>query len=185
MKNILAFAAIASLSATAFAASPTVDASFSRDYGSESKLTVSQATNVGTFDIGVLSTRYRQTVPGMDDSSGYELGYSNGTKVGPFALTGRIGYGRLTDVNGGGGFFQSTNYVTIGGEAKLPVTSNINAYANYRHRNPRGDGPIQNRVQAGAEFAVAKGVAARLGVSHARQFNDKGTGVNVSVNYTF
>ncbi len=184
MKNILAFAAIASLSATAFAASPTVDASFSRDYGSETKLTVAQPTNIGTFDIGLLSTRYNQ-FRGHDKSSGYELGYSNGTKIGPVALTGRLGYGRLTDVEGGGGFDQSTNYVSYGAEAKLPLSSNVAAYANYRHRNPRGDGPVQNRVQAGAEFAVARGVSARLGVSHARQLKDEGTGVNVSVNYSF
>lgn len=188
MKKLLA---ILAFSASTAVAGPTVELSHTRDYGSETKVSVAQSFGrIGTVDAGLVTTRYQKqgvfSAFGMDNANGFDLGYSNGLSLGPVGVTGRLGYGRLNGIDqNGGGFTSNTSYFSLGAEAQVPVMSSVNAFVNYRHRNAIGDGPNQHRVQLGAEVAVTKSIGARLGMSHARQAGDSGTGINAALNYTF
>ena len=177
MKKILALLAFA---ATSACAQTSVVLQHDRDVGHETKLSVARKTSFGTFDAGVFAVR------GPLSANGYDLGYRNGVEYGPLMLSARAGFGRLNNIDiNGGGFVGNTNYLSATADARLKVYDEFGVYVNARHRNSIGDGPNQNRLQAGVDMQVSEGVGARVGVSHARQAGQKGTGLTAAINYTF
>ena len=195
MKKIFALLALSAAATSAMAAGPTVGISYDGDYGSETKVFVAQATAIGSFDAGLLATRYNKygsfvdtSKYGKDNANGFDVGYTTPAYdvYGPIGLTGRVGYGRLNNIDqNGGGFVGNTSYFSVGTEASTPITDSLNGFINYRHRNPFSTGPIQNRAQIGVDYAVDKNISARLGVSYARQADHSGVGAATSLEYTF
>lgn len=183
MKKILAILSLAFASTAS--AQTTVALQHDSDFGRETKLSVAQKTTIGTFDAGLLNTRYPMLgVPGSDSANGYDLGYSNGAKFGRLEVTGRAGFGRLND-SFGGGYAGSHNYLSATADVRMGVIDEFGVFINARHRNPNGIGPNQNRLQAGVDMVVTEGIGARIGASHARQAGRRDTGVTATINYTF
>lgn len=194
MKKIFAILAL-SAAATSAMAAPTVGVSFDQDYGSETKAYIAQSTNVGTFDVGAITTRYRKYASmvntsqyGYDKTGGFDVGYTTPSynAYGPVGLTARVGYGRLNQVDAnGGGFNGNTSYFTVGTEASTALTPSMNGFINYRHRNSFGEGPHQNRGQVGVDYAFDKNISGRLGVSYAKQAEHSGVGAVAGLSYSF
>lgn len=185
MKKILAILSIAAASTAS--AQTTVALQHDRDFGSETKLSLAQKTSIGTFDAGVLTTRYPKfTAAGTDSTNGFDFGYSNGVTIGCLDITGRAGFGRLNNIDGnGGGFVGNTNYASLTGDLRWKIKDEFGIYLNARHRNSRGEGPNQNRLQGGVDMTVTKGIGARIGISHARQAGHKDTSLTATINYSF
>lgn len=195
MKKIFATLSLALFAATASAAGPTVGVTYdlnvarhstgsSFDRGHEGKVFVAQETKLGTFDAGLLVARFSATKD--DNANGFEVGYSNGFAYQKFGVTGRVGYGRLNSIDpNGGGFTGNSSYVSLGVEGSMPVTSSMNAFAGYRHRNGLGDMYAQNRYTAGVDYAINKSIALRAGYAHTRQAGYKANGLTTQVSYSF
>lgn len=192
MKKLFATLSLAFAASTALAAGPVVGVSYDADRANgssfdshEVKVSVAQATRLGTVDAGLLLARFQGT--GNDDANGFEVGYSNGLAIGRAGLKGRVAYGRLNQVDGnGGGFTGNTSYLSLGAEAATPVTTAVNAFVGYRHRNAlNSDTPTQNRYTAGVDFALNKSVALRAGLAHTRQAGFSFNGITTAVAYNF
>jgi hypothetical protein len=145
-------------------------------YQQEVHVGAALGTKLGTFDGAVVGRR--ATAGAADDQGGFELGYSNGLKLGAVSVTGRAAYGRLNQVSGG-----NFEYYSLGAEASLPITSTVTGFAGYRFRDATGGGNIQNRFTVGADFALTKAIALRAGYAFTKQdglnFNGLTTAVAV------
>ena len=147
---------------------------------------VATMTRFGQVD-GLLVSRQLNSV-GRDEALGFEVGYSNGLKVGKVSLNGRAAYGRLNQVDTtGGGFSGNSQYYSLAAEAVVPVTSKVNGYVGFRHRNGlTSETPAtSNRYSLGGEMALGKKTAVRLGYSHTRSAGEVFNGLSTSVNYKF
>lgn len=188
----------AALAAASFAASAGVTGFVSYDYDRDlekNKPWFSQhetivgaklGTSLGTVDGGIV---VRQLVTGVrDDNLGFELGYTNGLKLGPVGVTGRVAYGRVNQVDTtGGGFTGNSEYYSLAAEAALPVTSTVTAFAGFRHRNGlEADTPAaSNRYTVGADVTLTKSLGLRVGYAHTRQAGLIFNGVTTAVSYKF
>ena len=195
MKKILASLSLAIAASTALAAGPVVGLQYDFDRANgdgfkgthEAKVSIAQDTKLGTFDAGLLGVRFRGSNTD-DDANGYELGYSNGISYRQYGIKGRVAYGRLNqiDPNGGGGFTGNGEYYSLGVEGAVPVTTNVNAFVGYRHRNAlNADTPNQNRYTAGFDYAASKDIGIRLGYAHTRQADRVYNGLTAGVSYNF
>lgn len=194
LKKLLATLALSLASVSSFAAGPVIGATYDFDRANgdgyrgthEAKVSIAQPTSLGTFDAGLLGARYRG-VRTTDDANGFELGYSNGLAVGRVGLTGRLGYGRMNQIDAnGGGFTGNTNYWSGAVEASTPVVGSLNAFAGYRHRNGFGSAlQAQNRYTLGVDYAVNKSVALRAGYAHTRQGTLVYNGLTTAATYNF
>jgi len=153
----------------------------------EANIGAALETKLGTVDGSVVVGRLNAGA--YDDALGFEVGYTNGLKLGNVGLKGRAAYGRLNqvDTTGAGGFTGNTEYYSLAAEAGLPVSSTVSGFVGYRHRNGlESDTPsVQNRYSAGVDLTVAKGLAVRVGVAHTRQDGEKFNGVTTAVSYKF
>ena len=193
MKKIIisAMAALAMAFSMGSAMAQTVEAKFSRDLSADTAVAVKQVTKFGTVDATYLNERHAKPFSkSFDRATGFELGYTNGVSVGAVNLTGRVAAGRLTGINDSEeitSFLRgNTRFVSLTGEAILPVSDTVAVFGNFRHRNFRGeDTPVQNRVQAGVEVRLPYSLTGRVGISHARQDREFGTGVLAQLGYSF
>lgn len=190
-KNILTIAAIlATASVSAHAAGTTAFANyeFGRAEGGtgvqyEMIVGASQLTTVGTFDLGLKHNRFTS----KDRSNGFEIGYSNGIRVGQVDLQGRVAYGRDNNIDaGGGGFTGNSQYWSVGAEASTPLTTDVRGFVGARHRNAlNSDTPNQNRYTVGVDYSITKALTVRAGFAHYRQDRIKFNGVTTGVSYAF
>ena len=151
----------------------------------EAKLSVAQDTKLGTFDAGLIGARFRGSVA-SDDANGFEVGYSNGFAYGQFGLKGRLGYGRMNQIDpNGGGFTGNTNYWSAGVEGAMPVSTAVNAFVGYRHRNGGDNITTQNRYLLGVDYAVTKSIALRGAFAHTRQGVHVFNGLQAGASYSF
>lgn len=173
MKKTFVLAALA-LAVSAASAGVTGFATY--DYGRaegspysarhEGQVGLKLGTAFGTFDLAAVGqeavTRVRA------DSYGVEAGYSAAVRLGSVALTGRAGLGQV----------EHAKYYSLGAEASLPLTSTVNLFGGYRHRNGFNAStmPAVNRFTAGIDVTLAQGVSARLGYS--RTIDGSGRNVN-------
>jgi hypothetical protein len=184
----LALAAVtASANITAFA---TYD--YNRDIESnkpwlsqhEANFGASYAHRFGTFDASLIGSQ--QVTRDRDNGTGVEIGYTNGIKLGPVTTTGRVGYGRVNGVSqSGGGFDDTTEYVSLGVEGALPLVENIGGFVGFRHRNGMSDTPSANRFTIGVDLSVAKNVAVRVGYAQTWQNGYELNGVTTALSYRF
>lgn len=145
-------------------------------YQQEAQVGVALSTKLGTFDGSAVGRR--STTAAADDQGGFELGYTNGLKLGAVAVKGRVAYGRLNQVAGG-----NFEYYSLAAEAGLPITKTVTGFAGYRFRDATGGGNIQNRFTVGADLALTKNIALRAGYAFTKQdglnFNGLTTAVAV------
>jgi len=193
MKKLIALTALA-LAATASYAGTSAFVTYDYDRangdqgGSQQEVAVgvAVATVVGTLDGALLGKRH--SFGQRDDGLGFEVGYSNGLTVMGVDLTGRAAYGRINQIDvDGGGFTGNAQYYSLAAEASLPVTSSIDAFVGYRHRNALNeDTPAAiNRWTAGADLSLSKSFSVRLGYAHTRQADRVMNGLTSAVQYKF
>lgn len=151
----------------------------------EVQVGVATTTKLGTFDgsvvVGQLVTSVR------DDTLGFELGYSNGIKLGAVALKGRVSYGVKNQVNiSFPGYDGNSEYYGLAAEAGLPLSPTVTAFGGYRYRAGFGSDPLnQNRYTIGADFKVAPNVALRAGYAYTNQNGVGFNGLTTAIVYGF
>lgn len=185
----LALAAVAaSANVTAFA---TYD--YNRDIESdkpwlsqhETHFGASYAHRYGTFDGSLIGSQ--QVTSSRDNGTGFEIGYTNGIKLGPVTTTGRVGYGRINGLSqdAGAGFSDTVEYLSLAVEGAMPLVENIGGFVGFRHRNGLNDTPSANRFTIGVDLAVAKNVALRVGYAQTWQNGYDLNGVTSAISYRF
>jgi hypothetical protein len=142
-------------------------------------------TKFGTVDAAVVGRQLVTTK--RDDNLGFELGYSNGLKLGPVAVAGRVAYGQINQVDTRtGGFSGNSAYYSLAAEGSMKVNADVSAFAGYRFRgDANGDTPLQNRFTVGADLAVAKNVSARVGYAFTKQAGVNYNGLTTALSYKF
>ncbi len=190
-----ALAAALAIAATTASAGVTVFGTYDYDNATGGALkTYTEAhvgaaldTKLGTFDASLVGARIKSAT--KDDALGFEVGYTNGLKLGAVSLKGRAAYGRLNqvDTTGAGGFTGNTEYYSLAAEASLPLTQAITGFVGYRHRNGlEADTPsAQNRFTAGVDVALTQKLAVRVGAAHTRQAGQTFNGLTTAVSYKF
>lgn len=137
-------------------------------------------TIYGTFD-GAVTTDAVRTVA-RDSGAGIEVGYSNTINAPLGAVTGRAALGRKTQLG-----TANVQYYSLGAEWNVPVTSKISTFVGYRYRGDISSATkfSENRVSAGADFAIADKWNLRAGVTHTRAGKQQFNGVTTAVSYAF
>jgi hypothetical protein len=191
-KTLLALA----LAATTFAASAGVTAFTTYDYSvaehgawqsqHEVHLGAAVDTKLGTVDAAVVG---RQLVTSTRDNNlGYEIGYSNGLKIGKIGFTGRAAYGRVNQVDLKTGSSSGNNqYYSLAAEASAPVVDGTSAFVGYRMRNGLNSATpaVQNQVSLGLDFKVAKSSTLRTGFTAATQNGGTSYGATTGLSVKF
>lgn len=142
-------------------------------------------TAVGKLDaalvVGQLVTNDR------DNTVGIEVGYSNGVKMGPVGLVGRVSYGYRNEVETDfPGYDGNSSYYGLGGEANLVLTPGMTGFVGYRYRGGVGSDPMnQNRYIVGADFKFTPVVTMRAGYAYTNQNGTTFSGLTSSFNYSF
>ena len=152
----------------------------------EAHVGAAYATKLGTVDASVVVGRLNSGT--YDDALGFEVGYTNGLKLGAVGVKGRAAYGRLNQVNTAvAGFGGNTEYYSLAAEAALPLTKSVTGFVGFRHRNGlEADTPAaQNRLTAGVDLTLTPKLAVRVGASHTRQAGQIFNGVTTAVSYKF
>lgn len=148
---------------------------------------VTYATKLGMVDGALLGKRIRSNID--DNGLGFEIGYTNGLQVGPVAVTGRLGYGRVNriETTGAGGFSGNSEYYSIGVQGALPVTKTLTATAGFRHRNALdADTPAAaNRFAVGLSFSPLSKLTINTALTHTRQAGVQFNGLAVNTNLSF
>lgn len=177
--------AVAALVLAATAASAGVTSFATYDYGRaegapyaaghEAQVGVKLPTALGVFDVaavGVKSVTTKST-----DSYGGEVGYSLPVRLGSLVVTGRAGLGQV----------ESAKYYSLAAEASLPLTSSINAFAGFRHRNGFNSATpaAVNRITVGADAALTKTLTARVGYARTMANGRDANGVTTALAYAF
>ncbi len=188
------FAAVLALTAVAATAQTTAFATYDYDRANkgqgwksqhEAAVGVQLPTSIGTFEAAVLG---RQLVTRVrDDNAGFELGYTNGIKLGAVNVDGRITYGRLNQVDLRNHAFKgNSSFVSYGVEASTALTPTVGAFAGFRLRDGiNGDTPEQQRYTVGLDVRVSKELAVRAGVAHSREAGVVYNGLTTAVSYSF
>ena len=192
-KSMIAVLAFAAMSSIAFAAEPAVgpvsvgveydfhkthNDGTTNHYGA---VGVIKPTAYGTVDLWLQGNR--TYAPGLkaDNSTGWEVGYSQTIPFEKFTLVPRVAYGRFNNIEGVG----SSKYMLATIEGQMPINEQVGGFAAYSHTMGLGDAPSANRVTAGVDVALDKNVALRLGVSHIRQSQADSNGVYSVLTYSF
>lgn len=126
-------------------------------------------TKFGTVDGALL---VHQFVAGeRDNGLGFAAGYSNGTKMGPVTLTGRIGYGRINQVDVRDRSVKgNSEFLDLSAEAGMKVLANASGFASFRHRTGiNGSTATSNRYAFGLETPLGSGYTFRIARTHVRQ----------------
>lgn len=152
----------------------------------EASVGVALGTKYGTFDGAVVGNRYRL---GTDDKTlGFEVGYTNGLKLGSVDLDGRVAYGRKNQVAKTGILKENVQYYALEAEVSVPVTKAVTAFAGYGTRQVFDSGKASlssNRVEAGLKVDLTKDLAIAAGYAHVTERGDKFNGVTTAVAYKF
>ena len=195
MKKIIASLSLSLAAITSFAAGPVVGLTYDYNRANtnaqgfnsyhQGQFNISQDIGFGSVDGALILQRDRGA--STDSAHGFEVGYSNGLSFGQVGLKGRVAYGRLNGVDpNGGGFVGNQNYLSLGAEAAMPVTTSINGFVGYEHQKGfNTDTPAQNRFTGGVDYALNKQIAFRLGYAHTRQAGFVYNGVTTGVSYAF
>lgn len=189
----LALAAVLAAAVSTASAGVTVFGTYDYDRvnssGSYTEANIGAALNtkLGTFDASIVGARINAGA--YDDALGFEVGYTNGLKLGAVGLKGRVGYGRLNQVDTVARGFTGANteYYSLAAEAGLPLTQSVSAFVGYRHRNGLdAETPAaQNRYTAGIDVKLSPSLAVRLGAAHTRQAGAEASGVTTAVSFKF
>lgn len=185
----IALAAILAIAATTASAGPTAFVTADHSFDDTSKGTrftstevatgAAFGTKVGTVDGALLARRTSATR--SDDSLGFEVGYTNGLKVGGLNINGRAAYGRLNQVAAG-----NVAYYSLAAEVTTPLAPNVTAFAGYRHRNGlNAETTTANRVSAGVALALTKQVGVRIGYAHDQAGATSTSGITTALTYGF
>ena len=154
----------------------------------DGRVGASLGTSYGSFDAALLG-RELVSSKNRDNNVGFEVGYSNGMKLGPVSLTGRAAFGRINLVNGKAAVLSykgNSEYLSVGAEGGLRLTPDVSAFVGYRFTDGlNAVTPIQNRVTAGADVSLTKQVGLRVGYLHDVQIGTKLNGVTTSLSYKF
>lgn len=201
MKKIFATLALAAL-ATAASAQVTGSVKYDYDrvesgavYGAGHRITTGLQYGLGgalgAVDAGFVAG---QLVIGGNraNANGFDIGYSNGIKLGTVGLNGRVGYSELRSgrVQGIGSGVLARTSVAV--EGTLPVTTTVTAIAGYEYSDIRvsGNGSLladgsANRFTVGAEVAVTKNVSVRAVYARTRAEGQDANGLTTAVSYKF
>lgn len=181
LSAVLALASVAaSASVTGFTTYDANNFAGSKTKTHEVNVGAAMSTVYGTFDLAGV---YNQVDTGArDHQAGFEVGYSNGIKLGQFNLTGRAALGRNNFVAG-----ENTQFYSLAGELSVPLTSGaVTGFVGYRHRNYFNVDGVENRYSVGADIAVTKKLDVRVGYAHTTFGGDvKANGVVTAVSYKF
>jgi hypothetical protein len=130
----------------------------------------------GAVDVAVLGDR--SYTPGRQTQAGYEIGYSNGVKLGAVGLNGRVAFAHLIETK--------TDAFRVAAEGTLPVTQTVTAFAGVEHFR-EDNTAVANRFTVGADFAVSKAVSIRAGVARTNVTGSSlvGNGLTTAVSYKF
>jgi len=148
----------------------------------ETALGIAFDTEVGRVDASFIKN---SGLPNQStDAHGFELGYSTQLDTALGAVTGRVGFGRRNLIDGNLGSFTAVHrYYTLSLEHSAALSSNINTFINFRHRNGLNSAPVDNRLSAGFDFSVAS-ITARLGYGVTRS-SSTSHGIHTSISYNF
>jgi hypothetical protein len=195
MRKIITSAALL-LAVSASMAAPSVNISYDYDRANGGqagwksqhvvKTGVSLPTALGTVDASLVG---QQLVTGVrDNGAGFELGYTNGIKLGGFGLKGRAAYGRVNLIDvGGGGFSGNGQYYSLAAEASMPVTKSVTGFAGYRYTHGlNANTPVAaDRFTVGADVALSKTVSLRAGYAFTEQAGFKMNGLTTAISTKF
>lgn len=196
MKKILAMAALAVAAVSANAAGLTGFATYDYDRANagqgswksqhEVKTGVALGTQFGTVDAAVVG---RQLVTNVrDDNLGFEVGYSNGLKLGTVSLTGRAAYGQINNVDlRTAQFSGNSSYYSLEAVGSMPVTDTLSVFAGFRHRNGLNVATpaYSNRTTVGVDYALNKSVVLHAGYAFTKQADVNYNGLTTAVSYKF
>lgn len=152
----------------------------------EGTLGLAYGTKFGTVDAAV--TGRRLDTANNDYNLGFEVGYTNGIKLGAVNLKGRAAYGRFNQVETKtAGFSGNSSYYSLAAEASTPITKQVTAFGGVRMRNGiNAETPgISTRYTAGVDVAVVKGLTARVGYAFTKQEGLNLNGITTAVSYAF
>ena len=189
MKKLAIMAILATAALAASAADISAVVKYDYDNASNAGTTVAANRSVvglkytldgqlGAVDAGLANSRIslgNTTVNGV----GYDVGYSNGVKLGAVGVNGRVGY-TTYDIASIAGQHVSANAISYAAEVTYPLNSTFTAFAGVE--NLRGAvvaGPVTqyasaNRYTIGTDIAVSKNTALRVGYA---RVDANGTGV--------
>jgi hypothetical protein len=194
---IVAALALASVAATAGELSASVKYDYDRAEGSPWLSGHRQVTGLkynfgalGAVD-GGLAVSDVVVSSARVNGVGYDVGYSNGFKLGSLGFNGRVGYTHY-----GFAEFQgqnlSANVVSYKVEATLPLSAKVTTFVGAEHLDGQlsgvsTDSASANRYTIGADFAVAKNTALRVGYARLDQNGDGrvGNGLTSAISYKF
>lgn len=134
---------------------------------------------VGAVDGGFVASQARLGGKSAN-GQGYEVGYSNGLKVGPVALTGRLSFSQLS--------FDPARIDVYKAEvgAALPVTTNLSLVGGYEHIQLKRDADaIANRGIIGVDYAITKQLSVRAQYARTWSEGDTANGLTTAVSYKF
>lgn len=198
-KTLLALALVATSFAAAAQVTGTVKYDYDRAedsavYGAGHRVTTSLAYGFGSF--GAVDAGYvaGQLVVGGNrvNGNGFDIGYSNGVKLGNVGVNARIGYSELRSgrVQGFGSGTLARTSVAV--EGTLPVTKSVTAVAGYEYNDVRiraggallGEGH-GDRFTVGADLAVSKNLSVRALYARSRALGQDANGLTTAVSYKF
>jgi len=180
LKKFLIAISLAAASAFA-AANPTGFINYDQASGDSKTLQkllvgVAQSTSWGVLDFSVIHQRIESS-----SATGAEVGLTNGVKLGPVTLRGRLSLGY------GSGETEDAGFYSVGAEAQVPVAQQVGLYANYLYRDAFGSSVdwSSSRASVGLDFAVGARTNLRVGYISAEQGDIRFNGGTVTVAYQF
>jgi opacity protein-like surface antigen len=191
MKKLIAISALLAISGAASAqlvAKGTYDLDFKNGSGRQSELGLGfgVGTRLGTFDAAFVTNRYN--LGGIDNTNGFEVGYGASLpKLGPVAVTGRVGYGRKNQIDGSGsGFSGNVPYYNLGVEGSVPWTPRTNVFAGYKFESStNGQSYTQSRISTGIDYRLTQKVTARVGYAFTMERGQNYNGITTAISYKF
>ena len=147
-----------------------------------------QATQIGTFDAGLQTTRTYTNGFDVDRANGYEIGYSYPLTIGKFGVIPRIAYGSMANINPAGtGFDLHARYYMPSIEVNYPLNSNLSTFVSFSHLNGLNSDSVAraNRVQAGIDLTLTKTFVIRTAYSYNKFGDTNQQGVALVGTYSF
>lgn len=198
MKKIVlsAVLALSAVAASAMEVTGAVKYDYDRFEAASGALSSHRATaslaggfgKLGTMDVGLV-TAQAQVTGDRVNLNGVEVGYSNGTKVGPVELGGRLGF---TQYNTGriAGLSARADVLSVAGTVELPLTSKLSVVGGVEHLRADLSGDldgksIANRSTVGVEYAVSKNVSVQGLYARTRSEGENANGLTAVVRYKF
>lgn len=134
---------------------------------------------VGAVDGGYVAAQARLG-GATGNGQGYEIGYSNGVKLGSVALSGRLSFSQLS--------FDAAKIDVAKAEvgAALPITDRLSLTGGFEHlRMTRDADAIANRGLVGVDYALTKQLSLRAQYARTWSEGDTANGLTTAVSYKF